>query len=221
MRQIAIDGPAGAGKSTVAKALSERLNINYMDTGAMYRTVALGMIRKGVDLSDREQILSNLDDLHIEVVFENRVQKVLLNGEDVSGFIRTPEVSMGASTVAVVPEVRIKLVELQRETANRFDIVMDGRDIGTYVLPDAKVKFYITASSRERARRRARDLDAQGIAYDLDELEKEIIKRDEQDMNREFAPLKVAEDAIYLDTSNMSIDEVIDFTAGKVREIYE
>ncbi|MBR3295294.1 MAG: (d)CMP kinase [Clostridia bacterium] len=221
MRQIAIDGPAGAGKSTVAKALSERLNINYMDTGAMYRTVALGMIRKGVDLSDREQILSNLDDLHIEVVFENRVQKVLLNGEDVSGFIRTPEVSMGASTVAVVPEVRIKLVELQRETANRFDIVMDGRDIGTYVLPDAKVKFYITASSRERARRRARDLDAQGIAYDLDELEKEIIKRDEQDMNREFAPLKVAEDAIYLDTSNMSIEEVIDFTAGKVREIYE
>ena len=128
---------------------------------------------------------------------------------------------MGASTVAVVPEVRIKLVELQRETANRFDIVMDGRDIGTYVLPDAKVKFYITASSRERARRRARDLDAQGIAYDLDELEKEIIKRDEQDMNREFAPLKVAEDAIYLDTSNMSIEEVIDFTAGKVREIYE
>lgn len=221
MRQIAIDGPAGAGKSTVAKALSERLNINYMDTGAMYRTVALGMIRKGVDLSDREQILSNLDDLHIEVVYENRVQKVLLNGEDVSGSIRTPEVSMGASTVAVVPEVRIKLVELQRETADRFDIVMDGRDIGTYVLPDAKVKFYITASSRERARRRARDLDAQGIAYDLDELEKEIIKRDEQDMNREFAPLKVAEDAIYLDTSNMSIEEVIDFTAGKVRERYE
>ncbi|MBQ4289001.1 MAG: (d)CMP kinase [Clostridia bacterium] len=221
MRQIAIDGPAGAGKSTVAKALSERLNINYMDTGAMYRTVALGMIRKGVDLSDREQILSVLDDLHIEVVYENRVQKVLLNGEDVSGSIRTPEVSMGASTVAVVPEVRIKLVELQRETAERFDIVMDGRDIGTYVLPDAKVKFYITASSRERARRRARDLDAQGIAYDLDELEKEIIKRDEQDMNREFAPLKVAEDAIYLDTSNMSIEEVIDFTAGKVREIYE
>ncbi len=221
MRQIAIDGPAGAGKSTVAKALSERLNINYMDTGAMYRTVALAMIRKGVDLSDREQILSVLDDLHIEVVYENRVQKVLLNGEDVSGSIRTPEVSMGASTVAVVPEVRIKLVELQRETAERFDIVMDGRDIGTYVLPDAKVKFYITASSRERARRRARDLDAQGIAYDLDELEKEIIKRDEQDMNREFAPLKVAGDAIYLDTSNMSIEEVIDFTAGKVREIYE
>ena len=221
MRQIAIDGPAGAGKSTVAKALSERLNINYMDTGAMYRTVALAMIRKGVDLSDREQILSVLDDLHIEVVYENRVQKVLLNGEDVSGSIRTPEVSMGASTVAVVPEVRIKLVELQRETAERFDIVMDGRDIGTYVLPDAKVKFYITASSRERARRRARDLDAQGIAYDLDELEKEIIKRDEQDMNREFAPLKVAEDAIYLDTSNMSIEEVIDFTIGKVREIYE
>ena len=221
MRQIAIDGPAGAGKSTVAKALSERLNINYMDTGAMYRTVALAMIRKGVDLSDREQILSVLDDLHIEVAYENRVQKVLLNGEDVSGSIRTPEVSMGASTVAVVPEVRIKLVELQRETAERFDIVMDGRDIGTYVLPDAKVKFYITASSRERARRRARDLDAQGIAYDLDELEKEIIKRDEQDMNREFAPLKVAGDAIYLDTSNMSIEEVIDFTAGKVREIYE
>ena len=221
MRQIAIDGPAGAGKSTVAKALSERLNINYMDTGAMYRTVALAMIRKGVDLSDREQILSVLDDLHIEVVYENRVQKVLLNGEDVSGSIRTPEVSMGASTVAVVPEVRIKLVELQRETAERFDIGMDGRDIGTYELPDAKVKFYITASSRERARRRARDLDAQGIAYDLDELEKEIIKRDEQDMNREFAPLKVAGDAIYLDTSNMSIEEVIDFTAGKVREIYE
>ncbi len=221
MRQIAIDGPAGAGKSTVAKALSERLNINYMDTGAMYRTVALGLIRMDVDLKDCEAVRNHLPELDIQVVYENRVQKVLLNGEDVSSLIRTPEVSMGASTVAVIPEVRIRLVELQRETASRFDVVMDGRDIGTYVLPDSPVKFYITASSRERARRRAKDLDAQGIGYDLDELEKEIIRRDEQDMNREFAPLKVAEDAVYIDTTEMSIEEVVDLTCRKVLEVYE
>ena len=221
MRQIAIDGPAGAGKSTVAKALSEKLGFNYMDTGAMYRTMALGLIRQGTDLSDRDEIAEKTGDIDIKVIYEDGIQKMLLDGEDVSGLIRTPEISMGASTVATVPEVRLRLVELQRETASQFDIVMDGRDIGTYVLPDAGVKFYITASSRERARRRAKDLDAQGIGYDLDELEKEIIKRDEQDMNREFAPLKVAEDAIYLDTTDMTIDEVIGFTSGKVMEAYE
>lgn len=218
--QIAIDGPAGAGKSTVAKAIAKKLHINYMDTGAMYRAVAYGLLKKGVNLKDAAMVAKELKEIDLKVIYVNEEQRVLINGEDVTPYIRTPEVSMGASDVGAVPEVRIKLVEIQRETAAEYDVVMDGRDIGTYVLPDTKAKFYITASSKERALRRSRDLIAAGMKVDLDALEQEIIARDKQDSEREFAPLRCAEDAVYLDTSDMSIEQVIGAVCERIEEIY-
>ena len=218
--QIAIDGPAGAGKSTVAKAIAKKLHINYMDTGAMYRAVAYGLLKKGVNLKDAAMVAKELKEIDLKVIYVNEEQRVLINGEDVTPYIRTPEVSMGASDVGAVPEVRIKLVEIQRETAAEYDVVMDGRDIGTYVLPDTKAKFYITASSKERALRRSRDLIAAGMKVDLDALEQEIIARDKQDSEREFAPLRCAEDAVYLDTSDMSIEQVIGAVCQRIEEIY-
>ena len=218
--QIAIDGPAGAGKSTVAKAIAKKLHINYMDTGAMYRAVAYGLLKKGVNLKDAAMVAKELKEIDLKVIYVNEEQRVMINGEDVTPYIRTPEVSMGASDVGAVPEVRIKLVEIQRETAAEYDVVMDGRDIGTYVLPDTKAKFYITASSKERALRRSRDLIAAGMKVDLDALEQEIIARDKQDSEREFAPLRCAEDAVYLDTSDMSIEQVIGAVCERIEEIY-
>ena len=218
--QIAIDGPAGAGKSTVAKAIAKKLHINYMDTGAMYRAVAYGLLKKGVNLKDAAMVAKELKEIDLKVIYVNEEQRVLINGEDVTPYIRTPEVSMGASDVGAVPEVRIKLVEIQRETAAEYDVVMDGRDVGTYVLPDTKAKFYITASSKERALRRSRDLIAAGVKVDLDALEQEIIARDKQDSEREFAPLRCAEDAVYLDTSDMSIEQVIGAVCERIEEIY-
>ena len=218
--QIAIDGPAGAGKSTVAKAIAKKLHINYMDTGAMYRAVAYGLLQKGVNLKDAAMVAKELKEIDLKVIYVNEEQRVMINGEDVTPYIRTPEVSMGASDVGAVPEVRIKLVEIQRETAAEYDVVMDGRDIGTYVLPDTKAKFYITASSKERALRRSRDLIAAGMKVDLDALEQEIIARDKQDSEREFAPLRCAEDAVYLDTSDMSIEQVIGVVCERIEEIY-
>ena len=218
--QIAIDGPAGAGKSTVAKAIAKKLHINYMDTGAMYRAVAYGLLKKGVNLKDAAMVAKELKEIDLKVIYVNGEQRVVVNGEDVTPYIRTPEVSMGASDVGAVPEVRIKLVEIQRETAAAYDVVMDGRDIGTYVLPDTKAKFYITASSKERALRRSRDLIAAGMKVDLDALEQEIIARDKQDSEREFAPLRCAEDAVYLDTSDMSIEQVIGAVCERIEEIY-
>ena len=218
--QIAIDGPAGAGKSTVAKAIAKKLHINYMDTGAMYRAVAYGLLQKGVNLKDAAMVAKELKEIDLKVIYVNEEQRVMINGEDVTPYIRTPEVSMGASDVGAVPEVRIKLVEIQRKTAAEYDVVMDGRDIGTYVLPDTKAKFYITASSKERALRRSRDLIAAGMKVDLDALEQEIIARDKQDSEREFAPLRCAEDAVYLDTSDMSIEQVIGAVCERIEEIY-
>jgi len=218
--QIAIDGPAGAGKSTVAKAIAKKLHINYMDTGAMYRAVAYGLLKKGVNLKDAAMVAKELKEIDLKVIYVNEEQRVVINGEDVTPYIRTPEVSMGASDVGAVPEVRIKLVEIQRETAAAYDVVMDGRDIGTYVLPDTKAKFYITASSKERALRRSRDLIAAGMKVDLDALEQKIIARDKQDSEREFAPLRCAEDAVYLDTSDMSIEQVIGAVCERIEEIY-
>jgi len=218
--QIAIDGPAGAGKSTVAKAIAKKLHINYMDTGAMYRAVAYGLLKKGVNLKDAAMVAKELKEIDLKVIYVNEEQRVVINGEDVTPYIRTPEVSMGASDVGAVPEVRIKLVEIQRETAAAYDVVMDGRDIGTYVLPDTKAKFYITASSKERALRRGRDLIAAGMKVNLDALEQEIIARDKQDSEREFAPLRCAEDAVYLDTSDMSIEQVIGAVCERIEEIY-
>lgn len=219
-KQIAIDGPAGAGKSTVAKAVAQKLHMNYMDTGAMYRAVAYDLLCRNICLQDIRAVEQAMEKINLEVIYRQGEQRVLIDDRDVTSLIRTPEISKGASAVGAVPAVRIKLVELQRKTAEKYDIVMDGRDIGTYVLPDAKAKFFITASSGVRARRRQKDLLAAGQEVDIQQLEQEIIARDKADSEREFAPLRCAEDAIYLDTSEMNVDQVIRFVCGKIEEIY-
>lgn len=209
--QIAIDGPSGAGKSTMAKILSKRLGIMYLDTGAMYRALALKAIRSGIDTHDREKISSLLHDSDISIEFEDGNQKVLLDGEDVSDKIRTDEVSMGASAVSAIPDVRLMLVELQQNIASDNPVVMDGRDIGTHVLPNAQVKIFLTASASERALRRYNEQREKGIlSKSLKELEKEIKIRDHNDSNRSESPLRQAEDAILLDTSNLTIEESVE-----------
>jgi cytidylate kinase len=209
--QIAIDGPSGAGKSTMAKILSKRLGIMYLDTGAMYRALALKAIRSGIDTHDREKISSLLHDSDISIEFEDGNQKVLLDGEDVSDKIRTDEVSMGASAVSAIPDVRLMLVELQQNIASDNPVVMDGRDIGTHVLPNAQVKIFLTASASERALRRYNEQREKGIlSKSLEELEKEIKIRDHNDSNRSESPLRQAEDAILLDTSNLTIEESVE-----------
>ena len=207
---VAIDGPAGAGKSSIAKMVAKEMSFVYVDTGAMYRTMALYFIRKGICLSEKDQVEKDCDQIKIRLAYENGAQQIFLNGENVSSEIRKEEVGKGASTVAKYGKVRQKLVDLQRELAKTTDIIMDGRDIGTVVLPDANVKIYLTASSRVRANRRFLELKQKGVDADLDQIEKDIISRDEQDMNREISPLKQAEDAKLLDTSDMSIPEVVE-----------
>jgi len=209
--KIAIDGPSGAGKSTVAKLLAAKLDMNYMDTGAMYRAFAYAILKMGIAADETEKIEAAVPEINVDVIYREDGQHVLVDGEDVNGFIRTPEVTKAASDTAVIPAVRLKLVETQRAVAAKFDMIMDGRDIGTYVLPDADAKFFITADARERARRRKLELDAAGIEKSLDELEAEMIARDKTDSEREFAPLRRAEDAILVDTTNMSIEEVLSF----------
>lgn len=207
---VAIDGPAGAGKSTIAKLVSKKLKIVYLDTGAMYRTVALKAIRKNIDTLDGEKLANLVNALDIKVEYTGEEQRIYLDGEDVSDLIRTPEVSIGASNVAVIPQVRIKMVELQREIAAKCSVVMDGRDIGTYVLPNASVKIFLTASIEERAKRRYNEQLLKGITdVSLEDVKKDISYRDKNDSSRAFAPLAKAEDAIELDTTIMSIDEVV------------
>lgn len=205
---IAIDGPAGAGKSTIAKSVSKKLGSIYVDTGAMYRSIALFMIRNNVSKDDKETIARLCKEADVSIKFEDGVQVVLLNGENVNGFIRTEEVGNMASVVSAVPEVRAHLLDLQRNLAKTNDVVMDGRDIGTCVLPDANPKIYLTASSKVRAKRRYDELTAKGETCDIDVIEKDIIDRDHRDMTREIAPLKQAEDAILVDSSDMTIEEV-------------
>lgn len=207
---IAIDGPAGAGKSTIAKKIAKKLDFIYVDTGAMYRALALYFIRNKISSNDKEQIEKACDRVDVTIEYKDGEQQVLLNGENVSGLIRTEEVGNMASASSVYPVVRLKLVELQRSLASKANVVMDGREIGTFVLPEANLKIYLTASSEERARRRFLELKEKGIASDLVEIENDIIERDSRDMNRKFAPLKQADDAIVLDSSNMAIDEVVD-----------
>ncbi len=205
---IAIDGPAGAGKSTIAKKAAERISFIYVDTGAMYRAIGLYFLRK--DCRDEEQIAEECKGLSVTIAYQDGIQQVFLNGENVSGLIRTEEAGKMASFVAKIGAVREQLLELQRDLARKENVIMDGRDIGTHVLPDADVKIYLTASSKERAKRRYEELKAKGETCDLDEIEKDIIARDEQDMNREIAPLRKAEDAVLVDTSSMSIEEVVE-----------
>jgi len=214
---IAIDGPAGAGKSTIAKRIAKRLGFIYVDTGAMYRAMALYFLRKNIAADDFENIEKSCDKINITIEYRDGEQIVLLNGENVNGLIRTEEVGNMASAVSVNKSVRLKLVELQRKLAQNNNVIMDGRDIGTYVLPNADLKIYLTASSRVRAQRRFGELKEKGINADIEMIEKDIIERDRRDMNRDFAPLRQAEDAILLDTSDMTIDEVVQ----KVIELYE
>lgn len=206
---IAIDGPAGAGKSTIAKALAKQLSYIYVDTGAMYRAMALFFLRKGISPDDNTQIATACLEAEVTIEYENGEQVVLLNGENVNGLIRTEEVSRMTSATSVNKVVRMKLVDLQRKLAEQADVVMDGRDIGTYVLPEADVKVYLTASVEERARRRFEEQKARGVDCDIKEIEENIKERDERDMTRDFAPLRKAEDAVYLDCSDMTPEEVI------------
>lgn len=217
--KIAIDGPAGAGKSTIAKAVSKVLNIVYLDTGAMYRAVALKAVNQGIDPLDIEKVAQMVRDIEIDIEYHNGLQHTLLNGKDVEGLIRTAEISKGASDVSAVPDVRIKMVELQREIAKKQDVVMDGRDIGTFVLPDANLKIFLTASLEERAKRRFIEGKQKGKHESLEDIKCAIEKRDKNDSTRSFAPLLKADDAIEIDTTNMSIDEVMDVVLKLSKEI--
>ena len=210
---VAIDGPAGAGKSTVAKSVAALKNFIYVDTGAMYRAMALYFLRKGIDKTDESAINAALGQVEITIRYENGAQQVILNG-----LIRTEEVGNMASATSVYKKVREKLVELQKELARQADVIMDGRDIGTCVLPDADVKVYLTASSAVRAKRRYNELKEKGTDCDLDEIEKDIIDRDYRDMHRENSPLKQAEDAVLLDSSDMTLKEVVDAIVAMIEK---
>lgn len=215
---IAIDGPAGAGKSTIAKHISKTMGIIYLDTGAMYRAVALKAINSGIDTKDAEKLTMLVKGIDIKITHSGSEQSIFLDGEDITGKIRTPEVSIGASNVAVVPAVRLKLVDLQREIAKYNDVVMDGRDIGTYVLPNARYKFFLTASIDERARRRYREQLDKGIAdVTYNDVRCDIEYRDKNDSTREFAPLSKAKDAIEVDTTDLSIEQVIEKILAYIR----
>lgn len=205
---VAIDGPAGAGKSTIAKELAKELGYIYVDTGAMYRAIALYLLRNGVKAEENDRISALCKEANVTIQYADGKQIVLLNGEDVNPYIRTEEVGSMASSSSTNPDVRKQLLGLQRELAASNDVIMDGRDIGTNILPNAQAKIYLTASIEVRAKRRFDELKAKGVDCDYEEIKKEIAIRDERDMNREIAPLKQAEDAVLLDTSNMSIDEV-------------
>ncbi len=215
---IAIDGPAGAGKSTIAKIVSKELGIIYLDTGAMYRTVALKAMRNSIDTRDREKLAGLVKNINIDINHSENEQLIYLDGENVSSEIRTPEVSIGASNVAVSPEVRIKMVELQRQIADKSSVVMDGRDIGSYVLPNAAYKFFLTASIEERAKRRFEEQVQKGISdISLDAVKRDIEYRDKNDSCRDFAPLCKAEDAVEIDTTNLTIQEVVQIIIKAVR----
>lgn len=207
---IAIDGPAGAGKSTIARKAAQKLGFVYVDTGAMYRAMALYVLRKGIDPNDQQAVEALCPEMEISLQYKDGVQQVLLNGEDVSDQIRTEEVSATASAVSACGAVRSHLLELQRELARTRDVIMDGRDIGTCVLPHAQTKIYLTAGSHVRALRRFKELEEKGQMCNLEEIEQDIIERDYRDTHREIAPLRQAEDAVLLDSSSMTIDQVVE-----------
>ena len=215
---IAIDGPAGAGKSTIAKRVASSLSFIYVDTGAMYRAMALYLHRNGVSAEDTETIAKECTNADISIRYRDNEQVVLLNGENVNPYLRTEEVSRMASKSSAVPEVRAHLLALQRNLAASYNVVMDGRDIGTVILPDAQVKIFLTASPETRAKRRYEELIQKGQEADYQEVLAEIINRDERDMNRETAPLRQAEDAVLVDSSDLTLDEVEDTICRIVQE---
>ena len=212
---ITLDGPSGSGKSTIAKALADKLGITYLDTGAMYRAVGYYMLENKIDVSKEEDVVPHLDESDLVVKDEGK-QEVILNGKDIAGSIRTPEISMAASTVSKIPAVRLKLVELQRKMASQYSMILDGRDIGSYVLPDAEYKFYLTADVEVRAKRRYLELKNKGEDVSLSQVKEQMIARDEQDSSRAFAPLCVPTGAYVIDTSNLGIDEVLDIVINKI-----
>ncbi len=216
--KIAIDGPAGAGKSTLAKAVAKKMGFVYIDTGAMYRAIGLYMLDRNVDIADEGALCAALEGVKLDIAYENDAQQVYLNGENVTGRIRTEAAGDMASKVSTLLPVREKLVSLQQEMAERIDVVMDGRDIGTVVLPNAELKIYFTASSKVRAERRHKELMEKGIVSTVEEIEAEIIARDYRDMNREHSPLKQAEDAVLIDSSYLSIEEGVDRVIALIQE---
>ena len=209
-KEIAIDGPAGAGKSTIAKRVAEKLGLIYVDTGAMFRAIALYMTGKCVKSNETDKVKEELNNIRLDIVYENGEQQIILNDENVSRLIRNPEISKAASSFAQVPEVRERLLILQRELADKRPVVMDGRDIGTKVLPTASVKIFLTADVKVRAERRYKELAEKGEKVNLEDIMSDIKSRDEQDMNRKVSPLVQASDAVLVDTSSLSIDEVVD-----------
>ncbi|MBO5304608.1 MAG: (d)CMP kinase [Clostridia bacterium] len=205
---IAIDGPSGSGKSTIAKILAKKLKIAYLDTGAMYRGIGYYVIKNGIAPEDEKSVIKILDSINMEIGEENGVQQVIVNGENVTPYIREHNISMAASTVSKIPAVRVKLVELQRKIAKTNDCVLDGRDIGSHVLPNADYKFYLTANSHVRALRRQAELAAKGEILTVEEIQKDIEKRDLQDQTRAYCPLVICDDAVLIDTSGMNIEDV-------------
>lgn len=216
---VAIDGPAGAGKSSVAKAVGKQLGLLYVDTGALYRTVGIAALRKGVDPSSKAEVEALLKEISVEMDFsETSGQVVLLNGEDVTGLIRTPEVSMTASDISALPIVREYLLGLQRNIAKTKNVIMDGRDIGTVVLPDAQVKIFLTASPESRAERRYKELVEKGEKTTVKDVLRDVIKRDYNDTNRKAAPLRPAEDSVLVDTTNLDFDGSVEAVAKIIKE---
>lgn len=210
MLNIAIDGPSGAGKSTIAKEIAKRLNIIYLDTGAMYRAIGLKAVRLGIDTNDADGVKAFLDNTEITIKYEDGVQIIYLDGEDVSSAIREHAISKAASNVSKIPEVRLKLVAMQREIANKNNVVLDGRDITSYVLKDANYKFYLTASAEERAKRRYKELVAKGQDVEYENILADINDRDYNDTHRDFAPLTRTADSVYVDSTNLTIEQAID-----------
>lgn len=216
--QIALDGPAGAGKSTVAKAIAKKLGIVYLDTGAMYRAVALFMLEHGIAPENIPAVEKALENVELSIKYDDGVQRIYLCGQDVSDVIRENRISAAASSFSAIPAVRVFLVQMQRRLAEKNDCVLDGRDIGTFVLPNADFKFYLTADAAERAKRRAAELEARGEPADVEKIQKEIEARDYADSHREFAPLRQAEDALLVDSTHLSAKQVTDFIINKIKE---
>ncbi|MDD6736125.1 MAG: (d)CMP kinase [Clostridiales bacterium] len=206
--RVAIDGPAGAGKSSIAKICAAKLGFIYIDTGAMYRAAAVYAIESGIEIDEKNMTREVLDRIKIDISYGENGQQIFLCGKDVTERIRRPDATIGSSDIAAIPAVRLKLVELQRRLALDNDVIMDGRDIGTYVLPDAEVKIFLTASVEERARRRFAELTAKGMEADFEQVKKDIEYRDKNDTERSFAPLRKAEDAVLIDSSDMTVEQV-------------
>lgn len=216
MASIAIDGPAGAGKSTIAKLVAKKLDYIYVDTGAMYRAIAYELVRTGVDIENEKALTDACAKMKIEIKYEDGVQQIYMNGENVTPYLRTEETGNMASKSSAKAPVRASLLDIQRNMAVEYNVVMDGRDIGTNVLPNAETKIYLTASADERANRRYKELIEKGEAADFEKIKADIIERDERDMNRDIAPLKQAEDAVLVDSSDMTIDEVVNAILSNV-----